>query len=98
MYKRDSHQIEGLANLFWVLKTGDNAQNPSMSVMGMLQQLSRLADAEAETCGRGITHSSFTIKTSERGVPSGPMPSCASQSDENKKKRPSLETVPRGCV
>src|ERR1700741_31648 len=35
---------------------------------------------------------SFTIKTSERGFPSTPVPSCPSQFEVNKKKCPSLET------
>ena len=40
----------------------------------------------------------LTIQTSERGLPSTSIPSCASQSDVNKKKRPSLEMLPKGCV
>ena len=45
-----------------------------------------------------VSQSSLTINTSERGVPSASVPSCASQSEVNRKKRPSLETLPKGCV
>ena len=44
------------------------------------------------------SYSSFTIQTSERGVPLLSLPSCASQFDVNKKKRPFLEILPKGWV
>src|SRR5437879_6510265 len=49
-------------------------------------------------CRQARDQSSFTMKTSDRGVPSTPQPNCLSQSDVKMKNLPSMETSPRGWV
>ena len=64
----------------------------------VVQPANKTAASPTDGPGRIGIQSSLTINTSERGVPSDPMPSCASQSEVNMRKWPSLEMLPRGCV
>lgn len=69
--------------------------HPRQFYPGRLHELSEFAVVFSP--GRRA-QSNFTIKTSERGIPSVPIPNWESQSEVKRKNLPSGETLPRGWV